>query len=83
MLAIDQVKPVESNECVRSSAEMDFLIAQKMMYEIITVKWPQAYDGSEGQVYKNTYHMTLSDFLEHWLKELDKDSEDIVSIKPI
>ena len=73
MLAIDQVKPIESNECPRTTAEMDFLIAQKMMYEITTVKWPQPYDGSDGKVYKETYNMTLSDFLEHWLGTLDKN----------
>jgi hypothetical protein len=83
MLTMEDVKPIESNECPQPTAEMDFLIAQKMMYQITTVTWPQPYDGSEGKSFKNTYEMTLSDFLEHWHKNLDKNAENVISIKPI
>ncbi len=83
MLTMDEIKPIESNECPQPTAEMDFLIAQKLIYKITTITWPQPYDGSDGKVYKKTYEMTLSDFLEHWHANLDKNAENVISIKPI
>lgn len=83
MLTMDEIKPIKSNECPQPTAEMDFLIAQKLMYQITTLTWPQPCDGSDGKVYKKTYDMTLSDFLEHWYVNVDKDIENIISIKPI
>ena len=83
MLTMEEIKPIENIEYPRHTAEMDFLIAQKMVYQITTVVWPQPYDGSEGKVYKNVYEMTLSEFLEHWHVNLDKDKENVISIKPI
>ncbi len=66
----------------RHTAEMDFLIAQKMMYEITTVVWADKFDV-DGEAKKVVYEMTLSDFLEHWLDTLDKNRQDIIAIKPI
>jgi hypothetical protein len=83
MMTMEQIKPTDSNECPQPTAEMDFLIAQKMMYQITTVTWPQPSDGPEAKVHKNTYEMTLSDFLEHWHKNLNKNIENVISIKPI
>ncbi|MBW8035045.1 MAG: hypothetical protein FVQ79_05270 [Planctomycetes bacterium] len=71
-----------SSKCDRHTAEMDFLIAQKMMYEITTVVWADKYDV-DGEVKKVVYEMTLSDLLEHWLETLDKNRQDIISIKPV
>jgi hypothetical protein len=83
MQTLQEIKPIESNECPHQTAEMDFLIAQKMMYKITTITWPQPYDGSDGKSFKKTYQMTLSDFLEHWHKNLDKNIENVISILPI
>jgi hypothetical protein len=69
-------------ECDRHTAEMDFLIAQKTMYKITTVVWPEKYDV-DGRVKRFVYEMTLSDFLEHWLGTLDKNCEDIIAVEPI
>lgn len=69
-------------ECDRHTAEMDFLIAQKSMYRITTVVWPDKYDV-DAAVKKFEYEMTLSDFLEHWLGALDKNHEDVISLEPI
>ncbi len=69
-------------ECDRHTAEMDFLVAQKTMYQITTVVWPDKYDV-DGAIRKFVYEMTLSDFLEHWLGTLDKNREDIISVEPI
>jgi hypothetical protein len=83
MITMDQIKPSDTSECSQPTAEMDFLIAQKLMYQITTIRWPQPSDGPDAKVYKSTYEMTLSDFLEHWHANLNKDIENVISIKPI
>ena len=82
MLETKKITQKQESPYDRHTAEMDFLIAQKMMYEISTVVWPDKYDV-DGEVKKVVYEMTLSEFLEHWLETLDKNRQDIISIKPI
>ena len=82
MLDTKTLPETKQFECDRHTAEMDFLIAQKTMYQITTVVWPDRYDV-DGAVRKFVYKMKLSDFLEHWLETLDKNCEDIISIEPI
>ena len=81
MLTTKPIMQEKSEPCSQAKAEMDFLIAQKMMYSVETVVWPDSVEG--GQPCKCVYKMTLSDLLERWLPELDKNTEDVVSIKPI
>ena len=83
MLTAEELKPVDVSECTLQTAEMDFLIAQKMMYQVTTIVWPEKYDGAESETTQKVYEMTLSDLLEHFVQNLNKDSENIVSIKPI
>lgn len=83
MITMEEIKASESKECPQATAEMDFLIAQKLIYQITTLTWPQPSDGPDARIHKNTYEMTLSDFLEHWHVNLDKNIENVISIKPI
>jgi len=82
MMTLENIQSVEVNSCDKQTAEMDFLIAQKLMYRVTTIVWPQA-SNTENMTYKKTYEMTLSELLENFSVNLDKNSENIVSIKPI
>ena len=82
MMTLEKLKPVEVESCAAQTAEMDFLIAQKLMYRVTTVVWPQAND-TEDKTYKKTYEMTLSELLENFSVNLDKNIENIISIKQI